>query len=200
MKRPIKVNIVVLVLVAGVALLNEPIPVVQAGPVPPTPSTCTLTGTYTVDATTGTDVLSPSVTPSGDCNFGTCSFTFSSRVGDVGDFFAICQSTIPCDKYTTIGVDADVTSFPVTDEPEVISYCSTNPLGDAQCFTGGGTGKSCPGKQVDCFAGIDQGCSASKKLGGGIKGTFVCILNLPEPPVDAFGITTVNVIANCKMS
>lgn len=200
MKSTIGINIVVLVLAAGFALFSEPIPVVHAKPVPPGAVTCTLTGSYTLDTTTTPDTLLPSVTPSGDCDFSDCNFTFSSRLGDVGDWFAVCQvplTTTSCNQYTTISVDATVTSFPFTDEPEVIAYCSTNPVGDSQCFTGGNASpKTCPGKEVDCFAGVDQACSASKKLGGGIKGTFVCILNLPEPGADG----TVTVTANCKLS
>jgi hypothetical protein len=194
------INIAVVVFAAGFALFTEPITVARAGPVPPTPVTCTLAGSYTIDTTGPTDVLTPFVTASGDCAAANCTFLFSSRVGDIGDWFAICQGSTDCHAYTTISVDATVDSFPLTDEPEVISYCSTNPIGDSGCFTGSPT-KGCNAvKEVDCFAGVDVSCSASKHLGGGIKGTFVCILNLPEPGLPAPGVATVLVTADCKMS
>ena len=57
----------------------------------------------------------------------------------------------------------------------------------------------CGLKEVDCFTDIGPSCSASKKLGGGIKGTFVCVLNLPEPPALAVP-DTVYVTAQCTLS
>ncbi len=198
MRMEIGANLGVLLLFAGFALFSEPVSVAHAGKPSNTPATCTLTGSYYIDPTGTVDVLSPSVIPSGDCAPLNCSFQFASRVGDVGDWFAICLSSTPCDAYTTVSVDVDVTSSPYTDEPEVIAFCSNFPLQDANCFTGSST-KGCNIKEVDCFAGLDVSCGASKKLGGGIKGTFVCILNLPEPPALALA-STVTVTADCQLS
>ena len=198
--KPMIGTLVVLVLAAAFALFSEPITVAHAKPVPPTPATCTLSGSYYIDTTTTPDTLIPVVTPSGDCGPTGCSMVISSRIGDIGDFFAICQSSTPCDAYTTIRVDATVDSYPDTDEPEVIAYCSHSPLADSQCFMGSATSGCNNLKEVDCFAGVDPACSASKKLGGGIKATFVCILNLPEPGLPAPGQETVVVTANCTLS
>lgn len=198
MNRSIVCWLGILVLVAGLAPFTEPISVARAGkPVPPTPVTCTLAGSYFIDPTTTPDTLIPFVAPSGDCGPVSCSFTFSSRIGDIGDFFAICTGSTPCDAYTTITVGASVDSFPYTDEPEIVGFCSTNALTDAQCLTGAAS--KCGLKEVDCFTDIGPSCSASKKLGGGIKGTFVCVLNLPEPPALAVA-DTVYVTAQCTLS
>lgn len=202
MKSVFGIDIAILALCALVALFSEPIGVAHAKPVPPTPATCTIDGQYYIDRTTPVDTLIPSATASGDCAVlpMSCSFVFSSRIGDIGDWFAICQGATSCNAYTTISVDATVTSFPMTDQPQVISFCSTDPVGDATCVISGGS-KGCPGKEVDCFDGpSDTSCSASKKLGGGIKGTFVCILNLPEPGLDVPDGATVFVTANCELS
>jgi hypothetical protein len=186
-----------LLVVAALAPFSDPISVAHAGKPAATPVTCTLAGSYYIDPTTSPDTLIPFVAPSGDCGPVSCTFTFSSRIGDIGDFFAICTGSTPCDAYTTISVDATVDSFPYTNEPEVIGFCSSNPVGDALCLTGS-AGK-CGLKEVDCFAGIDPACSASKKLGGGIKNTFTCVLNLPEPPAEAVA-DTVYVTAHCSLS
>ena len=198
MKTSIAFCLGLLVLFAGLAPISGPIPVAYAGkPVPTPPVTCTLSGSYFIDPTVSPDNLIPFVTPSGDCGPLSCSFTFSSRIGDIGDFFAICTGSTPCDAYTTISVDATVDSFPYTDEPEVTAFCSTTALTDAQCLTGAAS--KCGLKEVDCFTDIGPSCSASKKLGGGIKGTFACVLNLPEPPAEALP-DTVYVTSHCTLS
>jgi hypothetical protein len=194
-------NLGVLLLFAGFALFSEPISVAHAGKPPNTPVTCTLTAGYTITtSSTAPDVLIPFAFPSDDCAIVGCTYVLSGRVGDVGDYFAICQGSTPCDAYTTVGVDVDVTSFPYTNEPEIFAFCSNFPTTDAMCFTGSST-KGCNIKEVDCFAGTDEKCSASKKLGGGIKGTFVCLLDLPEPPAPATpGTDTVYITAHCQLS
>jgi len=198
MKTSIAFCLGLFILFAGLAPTSDPISAAHAGkPVPTPPVTCTLSGSYFIDPTTSPDTLIPFVSPSGDCGPLSCSFTFSSRIGDIGDFFAICTGSTPCDAYTTISVDATVDSFPYTDEPEVVAFCSPNAATDALCLTG--SASKCGLKEVDCFTDIGAACSASKKLGGGIKGTFACVLNLPEPPALAVA-NTVYVTARCTLS